>query len=289
MTKKWIGINLVLLMATVLLGRQLYVAAQLFKQQNNPTNIARGQPAKKGGAEAGLPPPQPVSKVNEAEFAIIPGANVFTEARKPEEKEQAPAPEPVRRLDNPPVLVGIMAVGNRRLAMISDPAAGNAPGGGRRTQTMRVGDNYRGFVVTSITDNTMVLEAGASREIIPLFAVGKTPAQGKTPPMAVRVVNFGSGQTGSAAPVASSASASPGRTTPIQSPTPAPGTRGGQPTGTASQRGSAAPQSQMPQQLMQQPGQSLPNVFTDSQGRQVIQTPFGILPSQPTIQTPVKK
>jgi hypothetical protein len=288
MTKRWIAINLVLLAATVLLGRQLYVTALLFKQQNNPANIARVQPAKKGAAETGLQQPQPVSKVNEAEFAIIPGANLFTEARKPEEKEQAPAPEPVRRLDNPPILVGITAVGNRRVALISDPAAGNAPGGGRRTQSMRIGDNYRGFVVTNITDNSMVLEAGPSREVIPLFAMGKTPQQGKTPPMAVRIVSFGPGQSGSSTPVVSSAAASPGRTTPIQSPASAPGTRANQPGSATAQRGSAAPQSQAPQQLLPS-GQSLPNVFTDSQGRQVIQTPFGILPTQPTTQTPVKK
>jgi len=289
MTKKWIAINLMLLVAAVLLGRQLYITALRFKQENTLANITRVQSGKKGAVEAALAQPQPVKKFSDAEYAAIPAGNLFTELRRPEEIAQAPAPEPPRRLDNPPLLVGIIVSGSQRQAMVIDTTAPNTSGT-RRAQTMRIGDNYRGFVVTDITANGMVLESGPSREVVPLFAGGKTPQPGKTPPMAVRVVNFGPGQAGSAAPAM--ASAAGGRTTPIQSPAAAPGARPNQGATQAQQRGNQTPPQQQPVQVFQPGIQTYPNQFIDAQGRQVLQTPFGVLPVQqsvPTPPTPVKK
>jgi hypothetical protein len=292
MTKKWIAINLMLLVATVLLGRQLYVSALLFKQENSPANITRVQSGKKGAVDPGLPQVQPVKKFGDAEYAVIPAGNLFTETRRPEEKTEAPAPEPARRLDIPPVLVGIMISGSQRQAMVVDTAATSASGA-RRTQTMRIGDNFRGFVVTDITNNGMVLESGPSREVVPLFAAGKTPQSGKTPIVATKVVSFGPGQAGSAATAV--ASAVGGRTAPIQSPAPAAGARANQAANPAQQRGNTTPQQQgqgIQSPMQFSPGQ-YPNQYIDAQGRQVIQTPFGILPVQqqaaPPTQTPVKK
>ncbi len=290
MTKKWMTINLMLLAATVLLARQLYVTTLRFKQDNSLANVMRVQPGKKGGTEAPLPPVQPVAKLSDAEYAVIPQGNVFTETRRPEEKVEAPAPEPPRRLDNPPILVGIIISGSRRQALIVDTTA-PAVSGNRRTQTMRIGDSYRGFTVTDITSTGMVLESGPSREIVPLFAIGKIPQSGKTPPMAVRVVSFTPGQAGAASGAA--AMAAGGRTTPIQAPTPtAPGARSGQAATPAQQRANPSPPLQQQGQFFQPGIQSLPNQFIDAQGRQVIQTPFGVLPAaQPATpaQTPVKK
>ncbi len=289
MTKKWMAINLMLLMAAALLGRQLYVSALFFKQENNLANITRVQSGKKGAVEAPLPQLQPVKKFSDAEYAVIPAGNVFTETRKPEEIAAAPAPEPPKKLDNPPVLVGILVAGSQRQALILDTAAPNVSGT-RRTQTMRIGDNFRGFVVTDITENGMVLESGPSREVVPLFAAGKTPQPGKTPIVATKVINFGPGQAGIAAPAV--ASAAGGRTTAIQSPAPALGARANQAANPAQQRGNPSPPQQQGQ-VIQQPMQFLPNQYIDAQGRQVIQTPFGILPVQqqtpPPAQTPVKK
>lgn len=289
MTKKWIAINLILLVVAGLLGRQLYVSALRYKQDNTLANITRIQSGKKGAVEAALPQPQPVKKFSDAEYAAIPAGNLFTELRKPEEIAQAPAPEPPRRLDNPPLLVGILVSGSQRQALIIDTTAPNVTGS-RRTQTMRIGDNYRGFTVTDITSNGMVLESGPSREIVPLFAAGKSPQPGKTPIVATRVVNFGPGQTGAGAQP--TVLAGGGRTTPIQSTPSAPGTRTNQAVTPAQQRGNPLPPQQQGQVF--QPGmQTYPNQFIDAQGRQVLQTPFGILPVQqqpaPTTQTPVKK
>ncbi len=287
MTKKWIAINLMMLVAAGLLGRQLYVSAQRFKQKNTLANITQTQSGKKGEVLAALPQPQPVKKFSDAEFAAIPAGNLFTELRKPEEIAQAPVPEPPRRLDNPPLLVGIMVSGPQRQALIIDTTAPNVPGS-RRTQTMRIGDNYRGFTVTDITSNGMVLESGPSREIVPLFAAGKSPQPGKTPIVATRVVNFGPGQTATGAQPTVLAG---GRTTPIQSTPPAQGARANQGPTPAQQRGNPLPPQQQGQVF--QPGiQTYPNQFIDAQGRQVLQTPFGILPVQqapPSTQTPVKK
>jgi hypothetical protein len=98
--------------------------------------------------------------------------------------------------------------------LINDPAGATAQGS-RKAQTVRLGDNYRGFVVTDITESGMVLEYGASREVIPLYDTAKPPQSGKTPILATRVVNFGAGPVGGGTLVTpssvSTAAASPGR------------------------------------------------------------------------------
>ncbi|MBZ5498534.1 MAG: hypothetical protein LAP85_19225 [Acidobacteriia bacterium] len=293
MTKKWIAINLMLLLGAGLLSWQLYVSAQRFNAENSLAKL-EGMPAakKKSAPEAALPAQQPVKKYSDAEYGIIPAANLFAESRKPEEKTDTPAPEPPKKLDNPPILVGIVVSGSQRVAMINDPTAPNVPGT-RRTQTMRVGDNYRGFVVTDITQNGMVLESGPSREVVPLFAPGKSPQQGKTPILATQVVNFGPGQARSPGGAAVVTSAAAGRTTPISSPAPTAGSRPAQPQTPAQQRGSAQATQQAPAIQFQQPTQLYPNQYIDAQGRVMTQSPFGTFPVQqqtiPPQQQPVKK
>jgi hypothetical protein len=283
MTKKWIAINLILLAAVSVLGWQLYQSVKRFKAQNSIASLTRPQ-AVKNAAETTMPPAEPVRKFSDAEYAVIPTNDLFVEARKKDAVVEAPAPvEVARKLNNPPTLVGIAIAGTQRRAMIVDPT-GSGPAGARKTQTLKIGDDYQGFAVTAITDNGMVLEAGASREVIPLFAPGKVPQQGKTPILPTQTVNFGPAQQGGPQRPGG-ASGAQGRTAVAsQAPVSIGGQRGNQPpvvVGGPQQRATSAtqPQGQMPQ-----------NQFIDSAGRQVVRTPFGDLPiTAPPAQTPVKK
>jgi hypothetical protein len=214
MTKKWIAINLMLLLAAGLLAWRLNVAVKAFNEENSLDALARNQAKKKGAAEAGLPALQPVRKVAEADFVAIADQDLFAEARHRPEEPVAPPPLENRALDIKPILVGVLISGSQRLAYINDPA-GAAAQGSRKSQTLRLGDNYRGFVVTDITESNMVLEYGASREVIPLYDTAKPPQSGKTPILTTRVVNFGAGSSGGSPVVAatpvSSAAAATGR------------------------------------------------------------------------------
>lgn len=298
MTKKWTAINLMLLLGAGLLAWQLYVSVKLFRTGNRISNLVRIQPAKKkGAADSGLAQLQPAKKYADAEFAIIPAQDLFAEARKLEEKTvDTPPPPEARVLDIKPILVGVIVSGSQRLAMINDPAPANTPNA-RRTQNIRLGDNYRGFVVTDITDNGMVLEYGTSREVIPLYDTAKPTQGGKTPIIASRVVNFGGGaatgapgQTGMVV-----TSASTGRPGAI------PGSGGGarvvQPGGGANQQRATVPIGQQSQQVpaaMQAPAPTgVWNQTVDSQGRIIVNSPFGAfpLPNQPVQQPaqPIKK
>lgn len=303
MTKKWIAINLMLLAGAILLGWQLYVAAKTFNEQNSLANIAKAQPKKKTTPDAGLPPLQPPRKFSDAEFSIIPAQDLFTESRKREEKAEAPPPPETRTLDVKPILIGVLITSSQRLATVLDPAPGGAPGnvpGQRRTLTMRTGDNYRGFTVTDIDSGGMVLEYGASREVIPLFDSSKPPQSGKTPILATRIVSFGPGGgttgVGATSPTVL-VGVQPSAARPASTSTPASGSslRPGQ-TGAGGQaRGAGGGlQGVVPVGGVQQANQQGPqwNQSVDSQGRTIINSPFGRfeVPIQPTQTTqPVKK
>ncbi len=283
MTKKWIAINLILLLGAGLLGWQLSRSVRQFKVVNDPARI---QPAKKMGAlEGGLPAVQAPPRYAESEFAGIGTQNLFAESRKLEELVDTPAPVETRPLDIKPILTGVILSGARRMAVIVDPSSGNAAG--RQKQTILVpGDTFRGFTVTDITATRMVLELGAQREVIPLFDFSKRKAQaGKTPIVATRIVSFDTGQTVGAggAPTAVAAAppastrqggaaspASPVRTNP-------PGNTVGQPGGRGNpQRGQPGPgQVQVPAGMQPQTW----NQTIDSQGRVIINTPFGAFPA----------
>ncbi|MGA2261877.1 MAG: hypothetical protein ABSH28_10605 [Acidobacteriota bacterium] len=298
MTKKWTAINLMLLLGAGLLAWQLNVSVKLFNTSNSISNLVRIQPAKKkGAADGGLSQLQLTKKYTDAEFAVIPAQDLFAESRKLEEKtvDTPPPPPEARVLDIKPILVGVIVSGSQRLAMINDPAPANTPNA-RRTQNIRLGDNYRGFVVTDITDNGMVLEYGTSREVIPLYDTAKPTQGGKTPIIASRVVNFGAatGAPGQMGMVVTSASAGrPGAP-------PFPGSSGGarvvQPGGGANQQRATVPIGQQSQQLpaVQAPAPTgVWNQTVDSQGRIIMNSPFGAfpLPNQPAQQPapPIKK
>lgn len=203
MTKKWIAINLLLLLCVGLLGWQLKVSIESFKKDNDPAKIVPAR--KKGEPAAGASQLQPPRKYNEAEFSVIPAQNLFTESRKPDDKQDVTVQPEIRVLQSKPVLVGTLVSGAARLAMIIDPSP--TAGSSSRTRTMRLGDVYQGFVVSEITDTSMVLESGPSREIIPLSDTSKPAQTGKTVVGLARVVNFGSSQGGAPGAVSAAVTA----------------------------------------------------------------------------------
>jgi hypothetical protein len=303
MTRKWIAINLGLLLCAGLLGRQVYLSILRFDVENNPARI---QPAKKPAMpDGGIAPSQAPRKYSEAEFSAVTAQNLFAESRKPEEQtETAPVVVETPALDYKPVLIGVIISGSQRMAMINDTSP-SAQAGVRRTQSMRPGDTYRGYVVTDITPENMVLELGTRREVIPLFDASKHTAQsGRTPPQPIRIVSFGP-STGTAAGQSVTAVASapgapgsqrggaPGTATP---PLARPGLAPGQPAqgggrGTTPQRTQPGQtQGQAPMGGTPQGGGLTWNQTIDSQGRVIINSPFGPIPVQTqTPPTPIKK
>jgi len=280
MTKKWIAINLILLLGAGLLGWQLSRSVRQFNTANDPARI---QPAKKMGAlEGGLPAPQAPPRYADSEFAGIATQNLFAESRKLEEVVDTPAPVETRPLDIKPILTGVILTGARRMAVIVDPSSGNAAG--RQKQTILVpGDTFRGFTVTDITATRMVLELGTQREVIPLFDFSKRQAQaGKTPIVATRIVSFDTGQTVGAGGAPTAVAAAPtAATRQGGAASPAgranqPGNTGGQPGGRGNaQRGQPGPgPAQVPAGMQPQ----LWNQSIDSQGRVIINSPFGAFP-----------
>jgi hypothetical protein len=273
MRKKWVVLNVGLLLTAVFLAWQFRASIHRFNADND---LARVQPAKdlkKGSAEETLPPLQPPARYDSAKYQTIPDQNLFSESRTKDEKADVAAVPEVPPLTVRPVLVGVLASGDKQMALIVDPSAS---GSGRKTQTKRLGDTYQGYTVTDITESKMVLENGGRREVIPLFDASKRPGQGgKTPVIATRVVSFGAGPSspGGASPQrAGSATVAAARPTTAAASvpvgTPAPATPAAQQSGIV--RGAQGRQvTGTPQG-----GQSLGET-TDSQGRTVIRTPFG--------------
>ena len=294
MTKKWMAINVMLLLCAGLLCWQLYVSAKGFNIANDPAQIQAVK--KKAGPEGGLPPQQTPAKYSAPEYAVIPAQNLFSEARKLDSQTQPaapPAPEPMRTY---PVITSIVISGSSRVATIIDPASQNRQGAGRVQQTIRPGDTFQGYVATDISEDGILFELGTNREFIRIHDPSKRPGPGgKTPILATRIVNFGAGAAagvagGSPAIVAgSAATAARGIPTPAAS---TPGRGGAVPIG--GQGGGRAAQQRQQESSGGVPVQgAVPqtwNQTVDSQGRIIINSPFGAfpVPTQPPQQV-IKK
>jgi hypothetical protein len=274
MTKKWIAINLLLLLIAGLLAWQLRVSVFKYRTDNDLAKIQPAQGLKqKSAQEKNLPPKASPRAYNPAEFSVIPEKNVFSETRSREDRTDALAAPEVPPLAQKPILVGITISGNQRLASIIDPL-GQGQAQGRRAQIKRIGDVYQGYTITEITPEQIVLDSGTRKEIIAVHQGTKKSQGGKTPIIATRTVAFGAGGTGGTASVATVAgSASTARpaaaTTAVSTAVPAsqPGAvrtttvQGRQPSGTAQQ-----PVQPQVQQQVQPSGQG---------GTRTIRTPFG--------------
>ncbi len=275
MTKKWIAITLLLFVATGLLGWQLYVSVQRFNAENDLSKIRPVQDLKqKIVQDKSLPRSAPSVNRTPAEFAVVPENNVFSESRTREDKADSAAALEPPPLTQKPILVGVSIVDNQKRASIIDPS-NPAQGRNRRSQTKRIGDVYRGYTITDITPNHIVLESGARKEIIPLHEGSKRQQGGKTSILSTRVVPIGGGTvTGGMPVIVVGASPVSGRT--VTAPVPASVSAnipqpvvGGLP-GAVQQR--TPPTNVTPTQPAQL---QVPTTETDAQGRRIIRTPFG--------------
>jgi hypothetical protein len=279
MAKKWIAINLLLLVIAGLLGWELRASILRFNDENNPAKIRPTRAAK----PATIPPkPGASGKLEKGQapedFSIIMQKNIFSETRGNEEVVEAPRPPEPPKLTQKPILVGTIIFDNQYKALIIDPTSTTS--GIRRPEIKRIGDVYRGFTITGIYADHIVLENGTRPEIIPLHEGTKKAQQGRTPIAATRVVAFGGGaMSGGAISATSARSAAPTRTPapmPVNSIPP-----GSQVTITAP--GGAPARTiiipNQPQNQPQSPADTKQQVITQPSdsgtGTRVIRSPFG--------------
>ena len=89
MTKKWIAVNLGLLMIAGLISWRLYVLVAGFRAGNDPAKI---QPVRDLKLQAKLPgglaAPKQLPRYNPAEFQTIPNQNLFAESRSNQPPEE---------------------------------------------------------------------------------------------------------------------------------------------------------------------------------------------------------
>ena len=273
MTKKWIAITLLLFVATGLLGWQLYVSVLRFNAENDLSKIQPVQDIKqKIVQDKSLPRSAPSVNRTPVEFAVVPENNVFSESRTREEKADSAAALEPPPLTQKPILVGVSIVDNQKRASIIDPSS-PAQGRNRRSQTKRIGDVYRGYTITDITPNHIVLESGARKEIIPLHEGSKRQQGGKTSILSTRVVPIGGGTVTGGMPVmVVGASPVSGRTvtTPVSASASA-----NIPQPVVVGVPGAVQQRTPPTNVTPTPQPQLPTTETDAQGRRIIRTPFG--------------
>jgi hypothetical protein len=271
MTKKWIAITLLLLVITGLLARQLHISILRFYAKNDLSKIQPIPDVKqKTIQEKTAPPLAALGKYNSTEFNIIPETNPFSESRSKEEKVDVAAPSEPPPLMQKPILVGIMIADNLKRASIFDPI-GTPQERSRRAQIKRIGDVYQGYTITEINAANIILESGSRREIIPLHEGSKKASSGKTSILSTRVVNIGGGSGGGAPVSVASGSSVRSSVAPVGS-TSAGTTPAATPA--AAPRASAT---EIPTTTARPAQQRSTNTETDSQGRRIIRTPFGVI------------
>lgn len=276
MTKKWIAINLLLLVIAALLGWQLREAIIQFRAQNN---LAKIQPApdlkKKMLPEKQAPKAVSATNYNPADFAVIADKNLFSDSRTKEEKVENLAPPETPPLTVKPILVGITITDRERKASIIEPTStpGRMDSSNRRGQIKRVGDVYQGYTITEIQPDRMVLTSGTRREVIPLREGSKKPSAGKTPILSTRVVPIGQGGITGGTPVSIGGTNIAGSSRPQAGPAAGSTPTAVQPTG---QPGTAARVVTMPQITTQPQPAAAPTTPAGDPGQtRILRTPFG--------------
>jgi len=218
MANKWIALNLLLLIAVVGLGRELYRHYDQFKAKTDPAKIepvsVENQAAAKTAPGISIDTSMEARGDTDADYFIISEKTLFSNLRGSEE-ELLPVAAKVAPLPNPkPVLVGTIMVDGEYVASVMNMIAQQQA---RNTQpapeTWRVGDFYRGYQVTSIEAEQLVLESGGMREVIPLNRTARrTPVANPVANTSAQVIPIGPGGGSSGAMTVSSAAASaPGR------------------------------------------------------------------------------
>ena len=244
MANKWIALNILLLIAAVAMGRELYQRYEQFKTTTDPARIesvpTENQAAAKTAPGASIDASMERMINTGADYFIISEKTLFSDLRGNDEGSVPTVAPKVAPLPNPkPVLVGVTMVDGEYTASVMNQAAAQQRGGQTAMETWRVGDFYRGYMVTSIESDQIILENSGTREVLPLNRTARRSTQQPIrPPVAsASVVSIGPGGGSSGAITVSTASAAS-----------APG-RGAAPT--AAQQNAATRQAQL-QQTQQQ-------------------------------------
>ncbi|MDR0311069.1 MAG: hypothetical protein LBJ21_05745 [Acidobacteriota bacterium] len=221
MAKKWIALNILLLVAAIGLARELSRQYVQFKTQNDPAKIeliaSENQAAAKtaSGPTADTSMETPV--FGEADYYVISERTLFSDLRGREDPAGSALSvvvQPVPPLNPKPVLVSTIMIDGQYSAKVIDPARQQARGGEMNMETRRVGDVYRGYEITSIEAEQMVLENGGRKEVIQINRAARRqqPVRPAAAVAAAQVVRIGGGGGASGAVTVTTTGAAPGRT-----------------------------------------------------------------------------
>jgi hypothetical protein len=216
MMKKWIAINLLLLLFAAIAGRQLYVSVQEFKAENDLSDIQPDRSlSQRTAQETILPPPITDIRYNASDFAVIPEKSLFLESRSMDGSSTTPSPTGTMPAAQKPKLVGVILTEDRKMASIIGPS-----GRGRNNEALwiHVGDEYEGYKITEIASDHIVLDNGSQREIITMADSSQAARRGRTNVVPTRVVSIGGGATTGNIPVSVVAGGSSAPPTPPATP-----------------------------------------------------------------------
>jgi hypothetical protein len=199
MTKKWIAINLLLLLIAAIAGRQLYVSVQEFDAENDLSKIEPDRSlTQKIAQETILPPPLTNRRYSAPDFAIIPEKNLFLDSRTMEGSPESPVATGTMPASQKPTLVGVIMSEDQKMAFLLEP---RGRGRNSEVQLKRIGDEYAGYTVTDIESDHIVLDNDSQKEIITLDDSAQTARRGRTNAVPTRVISIGGGATTGNMPV----------------------------------------------------------------------------------------
>ena len=196
MTNKWIALNLLLLITALGLTREYYQQHERFKTKNDPAKIEpvsmETQAAAKTASGDSINNLIIMPNNNDADYFVIAKKTLFSDTRRNEKKPPAVAPK-VAPLPKPhPILVGtVMIDGQFTASVINQFAQQQARNIQLDPEIWRVGHYYRGYRVTSIEADQLVLENGGAREVLPLNRTAARTSTVRSADSAARVISIG--------------------------------------------------------------------------------------------------
>lgn len=228
MARKWVLLNILLLVAVIGLARELSRQYDQLNARIDPAKIepistenqAAAKTATGASVDTSVDTPVATPFYAEDDYFIISEKTLFSDLRG---REAAVGPvitvvSPVPPLNPRPILVSTIMIDGQYTASVIDPARQQARSAELNTETRRVGDSYRGYEITSIDAEQMVLENGGRREVIQINRSARRlqpvrPAAAMA--SAARVVRIGPGgaASGAVSIATAGAVAQPGRPT----------------------------------------------------------------------------
>ena len=221
MAKKWIALNILLLMAVAGLARELYQRYDQFMTKDEPSVVEsvyeeydESQSAEVGTsgdpASADVLLESPLYA--DADYFIVSERTLFSDKRGRDEALETPVPKSTPLPKPHPILVGTIMMDGQYTAFVVDQQSALQQGRSNQNslETWNVGANYRGFRVSSITAEQVTLENGTTREIISMNRTFRRAGPQAKPMMAsnANVVSVGTLGASSGGLTVSTASAS---------------------------------------------------------------------------------